>query len=70
VAGTYYQLCFLANGTTPPTLGQSPYPTELAFAETFLFSSKTTVGGFTSLATNAFVVDLETVTPQVWAFFS
>lgn len=69
-AGTYYQVCFLANGTTPPTLGQSPYPTEFAFAETFLFSSKTTTGGFTSLATNAFVTALETVTPQVWAFFS
>lgn len=65
--GTYYMVCFLAVGTTPPTFGQNPYPTEPVVVGNFLWSAKTNTAGFTSLATNAFAAHLETTTPQIWA---
>lgn len=66
-AGQYYAVVFLAVGTTPPTFGAAPYPSEFVGTGRYLFSGKTSGGGHTSLATNAFAATMEASTPQIWA---
>lgn len=65
--GQAYWVVILVNGTSPPHLGAIPYPAEPGGVGYYDFSAITNVGGFTSIATNAFAASLEAATPMIWA---
>jgi hypothetical protein len=64
--GTIYNMVMLINGTGVPGFGATPSHSGSSNFGPPCATYKTSVGGFTSLSSNAFVADLVTTSPALW----